>query len=284
MFIKMNMRTEVKNQCLILVGSIALAAGVALFLAPNRIATGGTPGMAILLNYLIDLPIGLLMLMINLPLLALGYRILGRSFAIRSVISITLTSLFVDLFSVWLKLPALSNETLLASLYGGVAIGVGVGLILKGEASAGGTTVIARLVASRSRYRPGQIILFFDLLIIITSGLVFAEIERALWSLISIYVTARCIDMILTGAVSEKIVHITSDQAAILSEQIETKLGRQGTLICGNSLDRQQNKTLIFLSIEASRLAQLRDLIKKHDPQAFMIVFDATELLGRGHG
>ncbi len=206
----MTLRTEIKNALLMLAGTAALALGVVLFLAPNRIATGGTPGMAILLNHLSGLPIGLLMLSINLPLLVTGVKIIGKVFAFRSVVAIVLSSVFVDFFSQILKLEAVSQNTLLAALYGGIAIGIGAGLILKGDASAGGTTIIARLVAARTHYRPGQIILFFDVFIIIASAFVFNDIERALWSMISIYVTSKCVDMILTGALAEKIVHITS--------------------------------------------------------------------------
>lgn len=280
----MNIRIEIRNTLLIVAGVVALALGIVLFLAPNRIATGGAPGMAILLNHLSGISIGLLMLMINLPLLAMGVKILGKVFAIRSVVAIVLMSFFVDLFSEILQLQSLSQNTLLATLYGGIAVGVGAGLILKGNASAGGTTIIARLVAARTHFRPGQIILFFDVFIIITSGFVFDDIERALWSLISIYVTAKCIDMILTGPVSEKVVHIASNRADQLSEQIIEQLGRKGTILTGTGLYPDEQKTLIFLSVETRRISLLRDIIRENDPDAFMVVMDAAEMLGRGHG
>jgi uncharacterized membrane-anchored protein YitT (DUF2179 family) len=280
----MNIRIEIRNTLLIVAGVVALALGIVLFLAPNRIATGGAPGMAILLNHMSGISIGLLMLMINLPLLAMGVKILGKVFAIRSVFAIVLMSFFVDLFSEILQLQSLSQNTLLATLYGGIAVGVGAGLILKGNASAGGTTIIARLVAARTHFRVGQIILFFDVFIIITSGFVFDDIERALWSLISIYVTAKCIDMILTGPVSEKVVHIASNRAEQLSEQIIERLGRKGTILTGTGLYPDEKKTLIFLSVETRRISLLRDIIRENDPDAFMVVMDAAEMLGRGHG
>jgi len=280
----MNIRSEIRNTLLIVAGVVSLALGVVLFLAPNRIATGGAPGMAILLNHLSGISIGLLMLMINLPLLAMGVKILGKTFAIRSVAAIVLMSFFVDLFGELLQLQSVSHNTLLATLYGGIAVGVGAGLILKGNASAGGTTIIARLVAARTHFRPGQIILFFDVFIIVTSGFVFHDVERALWSLISIYVTAKCIDMILTGPLSEKVVHITSNRAEQLSEQFIEHLGKKGTILTGTGLYPEEQKTLIFLSVETRRISLLRDIIRENDPDAFMVVMDATEMLGRGHG
>ena len=280
----MNLSSEIRNGLYIAAGSVILALGIVLFLAPNKIATGGTPGMAILLNYLIDLPIGSLMLLINLPLLLIGGRMLGKAFALRSVAAIFLTSLLVDLSSEILHLQPLSHNTLLATLYGGIGIGIGVGLILRGNASAGGTTVIARLVASRSHYRPGQVILAFDVFIIIASGFVFQDIERALWSMISIYATAKCIDMILTGTLSEKVVHIATSRVEQLSQAIIDRLGQQGTILTGTGLYKDEEKTLIFVTVEARRITLLRDIIRENDPDAFMVVMDAAEMLGRGHG
>ena len=280
----MNLSSEIRNGLYITIGSVVLALGIVLFLAPNKIATGGTPGMAILLNYLVDLPIGSLMLLINLPLLLIGGRILGKEFAIRSVGAIFLTSILIDLSTEVFHLAPLSHNTLLATLYGGIGIGVGVGLILRGNASAGGTTIIAQLIASRSQYKPGQVILIFDVFIIIAAGFVFQDIERALWSMISIYATSKCIDMILTGTVSEKVVHIATSRVEQLSQAIIEKLGQQGTILTGTGLYRDEDKTLIFVTVEARKITMLRDIIRNNDPDAFMVVMDAAEMLGRGHG
>lgn len=281
---KTHLHTELKNFSLIVLGTVSLALGMVLFLAPNQIATGGAPGAAILLNVVTGLPLGALMLLINLPLLIFGLRVLGRSFVLRSVFAIILSAVLVDFFAEILKLQAVSQNLLLATLYGGIAVGVGVGLILKGNASAGGTTIIARLVAEKSRYRPGQVILAFDIVIIFTSGIVFNDIERALWSLISIYVTAKCIDAILTGTLSEKVVHITTDRAELLSKQLIARLGRKGTILSGRGLYPDEEKTLIFVTVDGRRISMLRDIIRENDPEAFMVVMDAAEMLGRGHG
>ena len=127
-------------------------------------------------------------------------------------------------------------------------------------------------------------ILVFDVFIIIASGFVFQDIERALWSMISIYVTAKCIDMILTGTLSEKVVHIATSKADLLSQLIVEHLGRQGTILTGTGLYKDEEKTLIFVTVEARKIALLRDIIHKNDPEAFMVVMDAAEMLGRGHG
>lgn len=281
---KIDLSSELKNAAYIVLGSVALALGLVLFLIPNKIATGGTPGMAILLHHLTALPTGALMVAINAPLLLAGFRYLGSLFAVRTVFAILVSSVLVDLFNEVLQLGALSANTMLATLYGGIAVGIGVGLILRGNASAGGSTAIARIVSSRSSIKPGQVILCIDMLIIISFGLVFQDIERALWSLISIYVTARCIDMILTGAPSEKIVHIVSDRVDLLSGKIIEELGSSGTVLSGTGLQREQKKTMIFVVVEARRITLLRDIIRDNDPDAFMVVMEASEMLGRGHG
>ena len=284
MMAKTRLITELKNAAYLLFGAAFLAVGVVLFLAPNQIATGGTPGMSILLHYLLDLPIGSLMVAINVPLLLLGAKMLGRAFAVRTVIVILLSGLFIDLGAEVLQLPALSHDTLLATLYGGIVVGCGVGLILRGNASAGGSIIIAKIVSSRSHIKPGQVILTLDLLIIIASALVFNDIDRALWSLISIYVTTKCIDMILTGAPSEKVVHIASNRVALLSKRIRESLGEQGTVLTGTGLLIGQEKHLIFVTVEARRIMLLRDIVQQTDPDAFMVVMEASEMLGRGHG
>ena len=278
------LRRELRCALLIALGSSFLALGVVLFLAPGRIATGGTPGMAILLHALVDLPIGALMIAINLPLLLLGWKLLGQAFALRTMAAVLLTSLLIDLFGEILRLGALSNDTLLATLYGGISVGLGVGLILRGDASAGGSTVIARIVAKQWQVKPGQVIFAIDLAIIVASGLVFRSIEPALWSLISIYVTAKCIDTVLTGTLTEKVVHIATCQPQELSRQIVARLGRHGTILTGTGLIPDERKTLIFVTVEARRIALLREIILQTDPDAFMVVMDAAEMLGRGHG
>jgi len=203
---------EIRNLLLIVTGSLLLSLGVALFLAPNRIATGGTPGAAILLHFVIDLPIGTLMAAINLPLLLAGGRLLGRAFVLRTVVAILLSSLLTDLFANVLRLGAASSDSLLAALYGGIGVGLGVGLILRGQASAGGSTIVARIVAERSRFRAGQVIFAIDLGVILATALVFRRLEPALWSLISIYVTARCIDAVLGGRPRERAIETSPEE------------------------------------------------------------------------
>lgn len=190
-------RAERTNLLLCLLGSAVLALGVTGFLQPNRIATGGTPGMAILISHLLGLSVGTVMLAINVPLLVIGGWLLGAGFVWRTVAAVVLISGMVDVSHGILAIGPLSGNPLLAAAGGGAAIGLGVGLILKGNASAGGPTIIARVLASRTRLRPGRVILAMDAVIVASSILVFGAVETGLWSLLSVVVTGRCIDLVL---------------------------------------------------------------------------------------
>jgi uncharacterized membrane-anchored protein YitT (DUF2179 family) len=283
-FSTLSIPKELANLASMVAGSLLIALGVVLFLAPNEIATGGTPGLAILLNHLLpSFSLGSLMLLINIPLLLIGIRYIGKSFGIRTIIAILLVSAFVDLLKLILHFEPVSQDLLLATLFGGIAVGIGVGLVLRGNSSAGGSTILARVLAAKYNIKPGHTILALDALIIIASALVFNGLEQSLWSLISIYVTARCIDMVLTGVPSEKVVHIVTSEVETVAQDIIEHLGPYGTILSGTGLQQNQEKTMIFVVMESSRINTLRDIIHRNDPDAFMVVMNAAEMLGRGH-
>jgi len=192
-------------------------------------------------------------------------------------------SIIVDLLTEFFNIKGLTNDIFLASVFGGILIGIGVGFILQGNSSAGGSTIIAKIVCANSEIKPGQVILFVDFLIIVGSIYVFRDIEKALWSIVSIYITSRCIDIMLSGVPSKKVVHLVTNKSEMLSKKIIETLGDYGTIIKGTGLYETEEKTMIFIIVELSKLKILRELIEKNDPNAFMVVIDSSELLGRGH-
>ncbi len=271
--------TELKNILLICAGASLLAAGVALFMLPAQIATGGTPGMAMILHYVSGLSTGQGMALINIPLLLAGFRYIDLRFAIRTIAAIALIAVLVDLFTAFLSI-SLTENLMLSAIYGGGLIGAGVGLVLKGNASAGGTTIIARIISSRSHIKPAQVILVLDILVVIALGFIFQDIEKALWSMLSIYITSRLIDKTLTGAIPEKIVHITSDLSEAVAQAIRETMHTEGSLLSGLNLKGDNDKSIIFVLIEARRIPQLKQLVLKTDPNALMIVMEASEITG----
>ncbi|MBL7889559.1 MAG: YitT family protein [Bacteroidia bacterium] len=275
-------RTEVLNYASIMLGSLIMAFGVVAFLSPNHIATGGTAGLAIVLNSVFNLPVGVLMALINVPLLAFGLKYLGRKFAIKTVFCILAIVVFVDVLAHIIHLPALSNNLMLATLYGGVTVGVGLGLIFKGGASAGGGSIIAKIIAANSNLKTSTVVLILDALVVVSASIVFKSIELALWSLISIYVTSRLIDTVLVGVQGQKIVHISSSKNLTeLSTLISSELGVSGTIVKGNDLGVNEYKDIIFIMIDKNRLNSLKQLVSNYDPNVKMIVMEATEVLGK---
>lgn len=275
-------KSELKNNIFMLLGALCIALGVVLFFIPNNFTTGGTPGMAILLHHLTGFSIGSIVIAVNIPLLIWGTKYLGKLFAIRTIIVIVLISIFIDFFNTF-DLPILTDTILLASIFGGLIVGLGVGLIIKGNSSAGGSTIIARIISSNSHINPAKIILIIDAIIVLSSIYVFKDFEKALWSIMSIYCTSKAIDVVLTGTLSTKVIHIASNKADILSQKITQELGEHGTILKGSGLLQHEDKTLIFLVVDVKQLGLLREIIQQTDEEAFMIVMEASEMLGRGH-
>ena len=279
----MPLKIEMKNYAFIILGSIFLSFGVVLFFIPNALVTGGTSGMAILLHYLLGLPTGSMMVAVNAPLLLLGAKYLGRAFTLRSIVTIVLSSLFIDLFNEVLQVNALTKDVILASLFGGVSVGVGLGLVLSGNASAGGSTILAKIIASKTSIKASSVILAIDVMIIIAIALIFKNIDLALWSLVSIYISAKSIDMFLSRGPSKKVVHIVSSKIDALCEAIVLHVGEEGTIVQGESIFEHNTKQMIFLVVENRKIPALKTLVQSIDNDAFVVVMEASELLGRGH-
>jgi len=277
------LKIEIKNYLFIVLGSLFLSLGVVLFFIPNALVTGGTSGMAILLHYLLGLPTGVMMVAVNAPLLLLGAKYLGRAFTIRSVITIVLSSVFIDGFNELLHVNALTKDVILAAVFGGVCIGVGLGLVLSGNASAGGSTILAKIIASKTTIKASTVILAIDVMIIIAIALIFKNVDLALWSLVSIYVSAKSIDMFLSRGPSKKVVHIVSSKIDALCNVIVEQIGYEGTIVKGESIFGHESKEMIFLVVENRKIPRLKTLVQSVDEEAFVVLMEASELLGRGH-
>lgn len=270
---------ELKNIILITIGSALLALGISAFLLPAQIVTGGTPGLSIVIYYLANIPVPLAMILVNITLIIAGIRFIDSTFAIRTVYSVSMTSLFISLYPYLFNFPKIS-EIILSSLYGGGCIGIGIGLILKGQASAGGTTIIAKIVSNYSALRPAQAMLILDIIIISSIAIINKNMELALWSLLSIYITAKTIDKILSGSVSEKVVNIVSDHCQSIGISISQELSRKGTILTGQDLNLGNSKQVLFVVVGSREIEQLKKIINQLDEQALVIVMEASEMMG----
>jgi len=275
------MKKEALNYLFITLGCSLMALGLVGFLSPNDIATGGIAGLSIILHSLFNIPMGLVFGLMNVPLLLVSIKYLGKYFAIKSSVAIVLIGLFIDVLAKVVHLEALSTEPLLATLYGGVVIGAGLGFIFKGGGSAGGGTIIARIVTSKTSLKTSTVILFLDIMVIMVAGIVFSSIELALWSMISIFTAAKMIDTILTGRPNEIIVHISSFKPlAPLGLLIKQKIGVSGTTVNGKDMAQKEDKDIIFVVVPKNRLNSLENIVSGYDDRAKMIVMEATQMVG----
>lgn len=270
---------ELKRYIFITLGSFCLAFGVVMFLQANMLITGGTAGLALLISYFSPLSFASLIILINLPLLSWSYIKLGKQFVIRTIVCNLLIALFVELLTP--LITPITYNLLLSSVFGGVIIGLGIGLVLYGDASAGGSTTVAQILSKQTNINASKIVLFFDAIIMISSLFIFDTPEKSLWSLISVYVTARCIDVILVRGPSKKVVHIVSDNIEVLNKKIVKSFGINGTLIQGDRLDFQSTNKIILMTIELKNLKNLKQIVQEHDKNAFIVVMEAYEILGR---
>lgn len=268
-----------KKYLYITVGSLLLASAIAFFLLPAKIVTGGTPGMGILLHLMFPIPVGVAMLLINIPLIIIGLRFIDSGFALRSIYSMVLTAATVDLIKIYMDIPDIQSM-LLSTLYGGIFAGLGVGLVLKGHASAGGTTIVAKIIANYTHLKAAQVLLIMDSCIILTIGLIFKDMEKILWSMISIYVTAQVIDRILTGTIREKTINIVSSKLDEIAQAISSQMHRDGTILTGQNLTGEHTKQILFVVIDTRRINQLKELVLAIDNKALMVTMQASEMMG----
>ena len=276
-------KEELKNYSFILIGCFILAIAVVGFFLPNQLITGGTAGLALLLHYITPLTIGSLIAIINLPLIIIGIKYLGKMFAIRTIVTIILISILIDFFAEVIQLKPFIIDTALSAIFGGIFIGIGLALVIKGNSSAGGSTIVARIISSKTEIKPGQVILVIDTLIIVSSLFILDDTAKILWSIISIYVTTKVIDVMLTGNLNKKVVYLVTKKTSILKEKIREELGPEGTILRGDGLFEGEGKEMILIVVKVGKLQRLRQMVKESDPEGFLIITEATEMLGRGH-
>lgn len=276
-------KTELKQYIFIILGSFAMAFGTVCFLSPNEIITGGGVGISLLLHAIFpQITLGIIIAVVSIPFLILSYIYFGKYYLFKTFIVVILLSTFTDILKEVLKIEAITHDILLAAVFGGIFIGLGVGLVIKGRASTGSTSVVGEIVAKKTKYKAAEVLLAIDATIMFASVFVYNDIDKSLYSMLSVYVGIRVLDIILTGRPSKKIVNIVSNNVEVLKEQIRERIEEHGTILTGIGLHQGQNKTIIYVTVDAGKIDLLKNLITKYDPDAFMIITEASEFLGRG--
>ena len=264
-----------------LLGSLIFALGFDLFLVPNNLNPGGISGLSVIVVELLGFgSVGTLSILINLPLFALGGIKIGRRFFIGSLIGMVSSSVLIDLL---VLLPAPQSEPLLGALYGGVVCGAGLGMVFMAGTSTGGSDILVRLLKLRYRNVPiGQISMTFDLVVVVLTGLVFHDVTKALYTGVTVYICGKVIDAMVYRFDYTKVALIISREYDEIARQIGLKLDRGATFLHGEGSYSHAPTKVVLAAIKRQQLAELKELVTRIDPDAFIIVQEAHQVLGDG--
>ena len=231
------------------------------------------------------LPIGMMGLIMNIPLTIIGIRILGPRFGVKTVVGFVLTSIFMDAITfLFGEAPLVTGDSaaLLSSIFGGILVGLGLGLIFKSKATSGGSDIVAMILAKYTKLPLGQLMIYVDSAIVLIGLVVFADWKIPLYSWIVIYITGKTIDIVLQGMSVDKTLFIVSDKFVEIRDRIINDLHRGGTYIPGKGMYNGGDKTIIFTVVNRREMALLQEYIHEIDPTAFLTVLEANEILGEG--
>lgn len=263
-----------------IIGSLIMAISVSLFLLPNELSSGGFSGLATILYYLFNLPMGTTILILNVPLFILATFKIGKGFFVKSMIGTISLSFFIDVLN---NIEPLTNDKILASLYGGVLTGIGTALILRARSSTGGSDLISVIIkAYNPMYRTGFIITIIDFVIVFLNIIFLRNIEIGLYSAITIFLMGKVIDILFEGIYFTKLLFIVSNKASEISEAIGKEIKRGVTGIYGKGMHTNEEKLVLMCAIGRNDLSEIKNVIKKIDSKAFIIITNSREVLGIG--
>jgi len=265
----------------ITLGSCLIAIAVTWVFVPSKTVTGGVTGISLLLYHLFTWPVAWTSLAINIPLFWAGYRYLGgREFALKTLYGILSLTLFLRLTEPFSLYPLTSN-LLLASIYGGLLLGAGLGVVFRGRATTGGTDLAARLMQTVTGISAGKMLLVIDGVIIASAGVIFGA-ERVLYALISLFITAKTIDLVQQGVSTAKVAYIITKHTEQVREATLYILNRGCTEVPSYGGYTGEPRSMLMVVLNRSEVSRLKELVRQADPQAFVIVSDAQEVLGQG--
>jgi uncharacterized membrane-anchored protein YitT (DUF2179 family) len=267
---------------LIVIGSALMGLAYNLFLIPHRIVPGGVSGLSIILNYLLKTPVGLVAIIFNVPLFVLGIKTLGRTYGLKSLVGIILSSLFIDFFTYVVSVPSATSNEILAAVYGGILLGASLGIVFRGQGSTGGTDIIGQVLNRYTNLSIGMGILITDFVIISLAAIVFRKLETALYGYLTLFLSSKVIDLISEGWSFTRAVYIISDKATEISERIIEKLDRGVTRLYGKGEYTDVERDVLLCVLTKREIPTIRNLVKEIDPKAFIIISDVYEVLGKG--
>lgn len=276
-------KKRIIDYMIIALGACLYALSVVIFTAPNNIAPGGLTGVATLINYLFKLPIGTFIFLMNVPLLFISVKKLGKEYFVKTLAGTALVSVFIDILTLFI--PPYRGNMLLACIFGGIFNGSGIALIFSRGGSSGGTDIVASLI---NKYRPqfsiGHLIMFSDALIVTISAFVYNSIEAGLYAVISIFVSSRLIDRIIYGASRDngKLMFIITEKHDVILSTLLSKVSRGITVLNAYGAYSGNNKKLLVCAVRPNEVYKVNSIVKSLDLSSFIIVTTATAINGEG--
>jgi uncharacterized membrane-anchored protein YitT (DUF2179 family) len=273
-------REDAKDVILILLGCAIWAAAFSFLTYPNSIVSGGLTGIAQIINLLTGLPVGVMVLVMNVPLFVIAWKKFGVRFIIYSLIGTVASSLFIDLFG--LVNLTLTHDTLLAAVYGGLLRGLGSGIVFFTGATTGGSDIGARLVRRKYAYvNFGTISLGLDALVVIAFAIIFQRFDSAMYTIITMFVSSRVVNLILYGTANSSVCHIITTQPHAIAKQIGDQLGRGSTLLRGEGAYSGEERCVVLCAVKRQQIPALKKIVSIADENAFVIVSQSHEVFGK---
>ena len=273
--------TEVKGLLGMIIGCVFFALSLVLFLAPNSIVAGGVTGLSTLLHLLNEnIPIGMLSILLNIPIFLLGVKYTGWKFILRCLLTVVILGIFTDIFA---SLPAMTDNKILASLYGGVFQGIGIGVFIRCEYSGGGTELLGRIISKWIKVlRIPVCIGICDAIIVGTGALVLQTTDNILYALIVVFVSTKFSELVVMGIDKSKLCIIICNKGKEISQALIEKSPRGITMLDGQGMYRKENRDVLLTCVKSGQLTQLRQIVRSVDDSAFVIINDSVEVRGKG--
>ena len=266
----------------IIIGCVLCALSYAVFLIPHQIVPGGVTGIAMILHFLYRSPVGIITIILNIPLFLVALKILGIRFGVKSIVAIFITNILIDFFLYTLKINTPTDNIILGALYGGLLLGLGLGLIFRAGASTGGTDIIGQLLTRRTNLSIGMWIMIVDFAVITLAGITTGSIELALLGYLALFLSSKVIDLVLEGMDYARAAFIISNEYQKLTDEIYKQMKRGVTILDGHSPYSKEKRPVIMCVITKKETHFFKTLIKDVDKKAFVILTDVFEVLGQG--
>lgn len=263
-----------------IVGAAIMSIGVATFLLPNQLSSGGVAGLATIIYYFLNIPMGISIIAINIPIFLFARYKLGRQIFINSLIGTISLSVFIDLID---KFEPLTDDRLLACIYGGILIGLGTGIVLKYNSSTGGSELFSQIIKKYNNNIPmGTLLIIVDVVIVGLNIIFFKEFEIGLYSGIGIYLSGKMVDIIFEGIYFTKMFLIISEKSERIAKEIGEKIKRGTTGLYGKGMYTNEDKLILICAVSRRDVGKVREIAKKNDPKCFIIITNSREVLGEG--